>query len=67
MYEKLHKKKLSLNYELKNKNFYNLHNSIKFRNINFKNNASKNLITIARLDSSKNSKVLTRHLMHFQN
>ncbi len=50
------KKKLSLNYELKNKNFYNLHNSIKFRNINFKNNASKNLITIARLDSSEKFK-----------
>ena len=50
------KKRLSLNYELKNKNFYNLHNSIKFRNINFKNNASKNLITIARLDSSEKFK-----------
>ncbi len=50
------KKKLLLNYKLKNKNFYSLHNSIKFRNIKIKKNLPKDLITVARLDSSEKFK-----------
>ena len=50
------KRKLILEYNLKNKNFYSLHNSIKFRNMKIKENLSKNLITIARLDSAEKFK-----------
>jgi len=43
-------------YKLKNKFFFDLHNAIKFRNLKINKKLSKNLITVARLDSSEKYK-----------
>jgi phosphatidyl-myo-inositol dimannoside synthase len=43
-------------YKLKNKFLFDLHNAIKFRNLKINNKPSKDLVTVARLDSSEKYK-----------
>ena len=43
-------------YKLKNKFFFDLHNAVKFRNLKVNKKTSKDLVTVARLDSSEKYK-----------
>ena len=43
-------------YKLKNKFFFDLHNAVKFRNLKVNKKPSKDLVTVARLDSSEKYK-----------
>ena len=57
MHERVHKKSFKKNIVLKKiKDFFDLHNSIKFRKVKLNKKSSNDLVTVARLDASEKFK-----------